>query len=86
MAGDQRSQKDTLEHPLPEASADSKADENSTNNGHVEYGDGNETHISPHHANYLLNRYGTAKLEPLPDPTDADPLNWAAWKVHLLWK
>ncbi|PNP86432.1 hypothetical protein FNYG_00134 [Fusarium nygamai] len=32
------------------------------------------------HAQYLIHRHGTINLEPLPDPTDADPLNWPRHK------
>ncbi|KAM3504643.1 hypothetical protein MY11210_008278 [Beauveria gryllotalpidicola] len=32
--------------------------------------------LSAAHAKFLLERYGTVNLEPLPDPTPADPLNW----------
>ncbi|KAM3553190.1 hypothetical protein MY1884_006809 [Beauveria asiatica] len=32
--------------------------------------------LSAAHAKFLLDRYGTVNLEPLPDPTPADPLNW----------
>ncbi|KAF9776968.1 hypothetical protein IL306_004772, partial [Fusarium sp. DS 682] len=32
------------------------------------------------HAQYLLRRHGTIDLDPLPDPTDVDPLNWPRQK------
>ncbi|KAJ6781057.1 hypothetical protein PWT90_10322 [Aphanocladium album] len=32
--------------------------------------------LSAAHSKFLLDRYGTVDLEPLPDPTPADPLNW----------
>ncbi|KAJ4145833.1 hypothetical protein LMH87_004665 [Akanthomyces muscarius] len=32
--------------------------------------------LSAAHSRFLLDRYGTVDLEPLPDPTPADPLNW----------
>jgi hypothetical protein len=35
------------------------------------------------HRQYLLNRHGTFDLDPVPDMGDADPYNWANWKVCL---
>ncbi len=37
--------------------------------------------LSAAHSRFLLDRYGTVDLEPLPDPTPADPLNWPQRKV-----
>ena len=33
------------------------------------------------HHDYLLNRHGTAELDPVPSASDADPYNWPMWKV-----
>ncbi|KAJ3473260.1 hypothetical protein NLG97_g10416 [Lecanicillium saksenae] len=38
--------------------------------------------LSEAHSKFLLDRYGTVDLEPLPDPTPADPLNWPQSKVR----
>lgn len=40
--------------------------------------------LTPAHREYLLERYGTLDLDPLPDYGDADPYNWPSWKVGLL--
>lgn len=37
--------------------------------------------LSPEHREYLLHRYGTLDLDPIPGPGGADPYNWPAWKV-----
>jgi hypothetical protein len=37
--------------------------------------------LTPAHRDYLLERYGTLELDPLPDYGDADPYNWPSWKV-----
>ncbi len=37
--------------------------------------------LSAAHSKFLLDRYGTVELDPLPDPTPADPLNWPQRKV-----
>ncbi|RKK71055.1 hypothetical protein BFJ69_g11328 [Fusarium oxysporum] len=38
------------------------------------------------HAEYLMKRYGTLDLDPVPGPDDADPYNWPNWKkiVNLM--
>ena len=36
--------------------------------------------LSIDHQQYLINRYGTLDLEPVPDPSDEDPLNWPTHK------
>lgn len=38
--------------------------------------------LSAAHSKFLLDRYGTVDLEPLPDPTPADPLNWPQSEVR----
>ena len=38
--------------------------------------------ITPAHREYLLEKYGTLELDPIPDFGDADPYNWPAWKVR----
>ncbi|KAJ3492520.1 hypothetical protein NLG97_g5335 [Lecanicillium saksenae] len=48
-------------------------------NGMV-YVEGNEG-LSPAHSRFLVDRHGTANLQPLPDPTLADPLNWPQRKA-----
>ena len=30
---------------------------------------------------YLLQRHGTAHLDPIPTANDEDPYNWPVWKV-----
>ena len=37
--------------------------------------------LSDEHKSYLLQRHGTLDLDPVPDMNDADPYNWATWKV-----
>jgi len=37
--------------------------------------------LSQEHIDYLLKRHGTLELDPLPGHGDADPYNWATWKV-----
>jgi hypothetical protein len=39
--------------------------------------------LSPEHREYLMSRHDTLDLEPMPGFGDADPLNWATWKVCL---
>jgi MFS family permease len=36
--------------------------------------------LSVEHRDYLFQRHGTYELNPIPDATDADPLNWPKWK------
>ncbi|EGX92454.1 MFS transporter [Cordyceps militaris CM01] len=53
----------------------SKAEEAHGTHAHVqEFGHGKN--LSAAHSKFLMERYGTVDLEPLPDPTLADPLNW----------
>ena len=40
------------------------------------------SHLSAEHRQYLLQRHGTLDLDPLPTMGDADPYNWATWKVN----
>lgn len=40
--------------------------------------------LTPAHRDYLLERYGTLELDPLPDYGDADPYNWPSWKVRTI--
>jgi hypothetical protein len=42
---------------------------------------GDAANLSPGHRDYLLKRHGTLELDPMPGFGDADPLNWATWKV-----
>lgn len=42
---------------------------------------GDAANLSPEHRDYLLKRHGTLELDPMPGFGDADPLNWATWKV-----
>lgn len=39
--------------------------------------------LSPEHREYLQARHGMIDLDPVPDPTEADPLNWPKWKVKI---
>ncbi|RDH36959.1 benzoate 4-monooxygenase cytochrome P450 [Aspergillus welwitschiae] len=36
--------------------------------------------LTEDHRQYLIQRYGTVELDPIPDMTDADPYNWPTWK------
>ncbi|RDK43604.1 benzoate 4-monooxygenase cytochrome P450 [Aspergillus phoenicis ATCC 13157] len=36
--------------------------------------------LTEEHRQYLIQRYGTVELDPIPDMTDADPYNWPTWK------
>ena len=38
--------------------------------------------LTPAHREYLLEKYGTLELDPIPDFGDADPYNWPSWKVR----
>lgn len=38
-------------------------------------------HLSTEHREYLIQRHGTADLDPIPDMSDADPYNWPTWKA-----
>ncbi|CAI7669075.1 unnamed protein product [Penicillium viridicatum] len=40
-------------------------------------------HLSEEHRQYILAKYGTLDLEPIPDMTDADPYNWPRWRKNL---
>lgn len=40
--------------------------------------------ISKEHENYLLARYGTLDLDPLPSMDPLDPLNWPDWRVCIM--
>lgn len=42
------------------------------------------TSLRPEHSRYLLHRYGTIDLDPVPDLTEEDPLNWKRWKVRKI--
>ncbi|RMJ27491.1 transporter [Aspergillus sp. HF37] len=33
-------------------------------------------HLTDEHRAYLIQRHGTAELDPIPDMSDADPYNW----------
>jgi len=46
----------------------------------------NITALSEEHRQYLLQRYGTIDLDPLPTMGDEDPYNWPSWKVLSLSK
>ena len=48
------------------------------------YVGGDASQLSPEHQHYLLDRHGTLDLDPLPGHGDADPYNWATWKVGFL--
>jgi hypothetical protein len=37
--------------------------------------------LTPEHKEYLMRRYGTLDLDPIPAPDDADPYNWPIRKV-----
>lgn len=37
--------------------------------------------LSQEHRDYLLAKYGTLELDPVPDFGDQDPYNWPKWKV-----
>lgn len=39
------------------------------------------SNITEAHRNYLIERHGTFELDPVPDFTDADPLNWSLAQV-----
>ncbi|CAN3373419.1 hypothetical protein DIURU_000348 [Diutina rugosa] len=39
--------------------------------------------ISSAHYQYLVHRHGTAHLDPLPQPSDGDPLNWPSFQKWL---
>ncbi|KAL6705131.1 hypothetical protein ACN47E_007236 [Coniothyrium glycines] len=39
-----------------------------------------QTHLSLEHREYLIERHGTADLDPLPTMGTADPYNWPVWK------
>jgi hypothetical protein len=39
--------------------------------------------LSVEHRDYLLGRHGTLELDPVPAFGDADPYNWANWKVTI---
>lgn len=43
--------------------------------------DGDAAALSPEHRAYLMQRHGTVELDPMPGYGNADPLNWARWKV-----
>lgn len=38
--------------------------------------------LSDAHRDYLVSKHGTAELDPLPDMTDLDPLNWPTKTVR----
>jgi hypothetical protein len=38
--------------------------------------------ITTHHREFLLGRYGTVDLDPIPAADEADPHNWHVWKVR----
>lgn len=40
-------------------------------------------HLSESHAEFLMSRYGTVNLIPLPSEDINDPLNWPSWKKNL---
>ncbi len=40
------------------------------------------TNLPQEHRDYLLQRYGTLELDPIPDMSDADPYNWTTSKVR----
>lgn len=44
---------------------------------------GDAANLSQEHRDYLLKRHGTLELDPMPGFGDADPLNWATWKVNI---
>lgn len=39
--------------------------------------------LSQEHRDYLLAKYGTLELDPIPDMGDQDPFNWPKWKVSF---
>ncbi|KAK6463803.1 major facilitator superfamily multidrug-resistance protein [Scheffersomyces coipomensis] len=41
-----------------------------------------ELDLSPEHEAYLIERHGTAFLDPLPSSDPKDPLNWPIWKKN----
>ncbi|KAK5081902.1 hypothetical protein LTR70_006521 [Exophiala xenobiotica] len=41
------------------------------------------SNITEAHRNYLIERHGTFQLDPVPDFTDADPLNWSLPKKTI---
>ncbi|KAH8695582.1 putative MFS transporter [Talaromyces proteolyticus] len=42
-----------------------------------------ESELAPRHREYLIQRHGTADLDPIPAMDDADPYNWPGWKKHI---
>jgi len=44
---------------------------------------GAASNLSPEHQDYLMKRYGTLELDPIPGPGGADPYNWPQWKVSI---
>lgn len=52
------------------------------NGDHIEAASGPV--LAVQHIDYLIQRHGTAKLNPIPSACDIDPYNWTSWKVCLL--
>jgi hypothetical protein len=52
---------------------------------HAKYYPTNDTaDLTPAHRDYLLKKYGTLELDPVPNFDEADPYNWPSWKVRPL--
>lgn len=46
-------------------------------------GSGPDSALTLEHRNYLVEKHGTAELDPLPCLDDADPLNWPKHRVRF---
>lgn len=51
---------------------------------YIDKGNAATAGLSQEHIDYLLKRHGTLELDPLPGHGDADPYNWATWKVSQI--
>ncbi|KAF2141050.1 uncharacterized protein K452DRAFT_351714 [Aplosporella prunicola CBS 121167] len=45
--------------------------------------EGDVSHLTQDHRNYLLQRHGTLALDPIPSDDPADPYNWPEWKKNI---
>jgi len=45
--------------------------------------EGELSHLTQEHRDYLLARHGTLALDPIPSDDPADPYNWPAWKKNV---
>lgn len=55
-------------------------------NGLSLHDDGSQlaANISPEHYNYLVEKHGTADLDPVPCFDDEDPFNWPKHRVSVI--